>query len=201
MSTGLDITVFENGPIKVSNAGKVRYCGADVPTDGDVFLCRCGESANAPFCDGTHSKIGFDGACETDEDGKIRVWEGRTLDTQFNSKTCMHVFYCKPLKELRARELDGDDAAATEIIKVVNSCPSGALSYTLKGECDVPEDQSYDCDIDIVEGGEIRVQGNFSINEPLLELQDANRATLCRCGLSKNKPWCDGRHKKKRDFR
>jgi CDGSH-type Zn-finger protein len=59
------VTVTENGSYKVT--GGVNLVGADgqpVPGgDGDpIFLCRCGGSSNKPFCDGTHSKIGFQGA-------------------------------------------------------------------------------------------------------------------------------------------
>lgn len=64
-----------------------------------------------------------------------------------------------------------------------------------------PGDTGFDADINIVEGGEVRVQCAFEINENLLERQHENRATLCRCGPSKNKPWCDGRHKALKDFR
>ncbi|MEA2232559.1 MAG: hypothetical protein QOD83_2375 [Solirubrobacteraceae bacterium] len=59
------VTVTENGSYKVT--GVVNLVGADgepVPGgDADpIFLCRCGGSSNKPFCDGTHSKIGFQGA-------------------------------------------------------------------------------------------------------------------------------------------
>ena len=59
------ITPTENGPYKVE--GPVQLVdpeGAtiDVPPGRAIFLCRCGGSANKPFCDGSHSRIGFQGA-------------------------------------------------------------------------------------------------------------------------------------------
>jgi CDGSH-type Zn-finger protein len=57
------ITPTENGPYKVEGALElelVRPDGAPIPVRRDlVFLCRCGGSANKPFCDGTHATIGF----------------------------------------------------------------------------------------------------------------------------------------------
>jgi 3-phenylpropionate/trans-cinnamate dioxygenase ferredoxin subunit len=63
-----DVTVYvrPNGPYKVIGAITLidDDTGEPIPGgDGDaVFLCRCGGSTNKPFCDGTHSKIGFQGA-------------------------------------------------------------------------------------------------------------------------------------------
>jgi CDGSH-type Zn-finger protein len=59
------ITVGDNGSLKVE--GNVTLVDADgnaLPTrDGKPFyLCRCGESKNKPFCDGTHNRVEFDGA-------------------------------------------------------------------------------------------------------------------------------------------
>jgi CDGSH-type Zn-finger protein len=62
----MKITITENGPYKVEGARELELVdanGAPVPVDRDtVFLCRCGGSTNKPFCDGTHSKTGFEGA-------------------------------------------------------------------------------------------------------------------------------------------
>ncbi len=200
MSENVSVTVFPDGPLKVSHATTVKYCGELLQTDGDVFLCRCGESTNAPFCDGSHKGAGFSGENKSPPTKMVRVWEGETLRTFFNPNACMHVFYCKPLKELRARELQGDTGAAAEIIEVLGACPSGALSYEAKSPLDEPAPRVPDADIEIMEGGEVRVQCAFDINTPLLEGLDGQRATLCRCGLSKNKPWCDGRHSARKDF-
>lgn len=202
MSKPLSVTVFENGPMKiVGEAMTLRYCGKALTVeDGSpVFVCRCGESSNPPFCDGSHSKTGFNGAGTEATLKDVHVWEGKTLRTFFNPNACMHVFYCKPLKELRKKELAGDTDAAAEIAKVVRSCPSGALSYEGK---DVAAPQAADlAEVEIMEGGEVRIQCDFEINTELQERQVSDRATLCRCGLSKNKPWCDGQHKKRDGFR
>lgn len=60
----VQIQITENGPYKVTgNIELLDQAGNPSPTPGSaVFLCRCGGSTNKPFCDGTHSKIGFQGA-------------------------------------------------------------------------------------------------------------------------------------------
>ena len=59
------ITARRNGPYKVEGAIELYYEDhkIDVP-QSPVFLCRCGASSKKPFCDGTHSKIGFQAAAE-----------------------------------------------------------------------------------------------------------------------------------------
>lgn len=200
MSDRIDITVFENGPYKVSGATRVNYCGEAVQAEGDLFICRCGSSKNAPFCDGTHRAEGFDDTNPPPRTKDVVVWEGRTVRTRFNPNTCMHAYYCQPLKALRERELAGDDAAAEEIMRVVSTCPSGALSFESKGAPE-PAALQHEVQVDIMEGGELRIQAPHDINAERMEGQDEVRSTLCRCGLSKNKPWCDGRHKTRAGFR
>ena len=62
----VEIKVRENGPYKVT--GPITLIDADgkefaLPDDGKpVALCRCGGSTTKPFCDGTHSKVGFEAA-------------------------------------------------------------------------------------------------------------------------------------------
>jgi CDGSH-type Zn-finger protein len=202
MDKPISLTVLDNGPLKIScDTLTVQYCGEPVAVEAgqDVYICRCGESSNPPFCDGSHAKAGFVAEPPEGNTKEIRVWEGKTIRTFFNPNACMHVFYCKPLKELRKRELEGDAEAAAEIARVVQSCPSGALTFE-STQVDTPV-AGAGPDIDIMEGGEVRVQRRFEINAALNERQEDDRATLCRCGLSKNKPWCDGRHKKRDNFR
>ena len=59
------ITINENGPLKVSGEFEVHDANGNVvATKKTAYLCRCGASVNKPFCDGTHSKIGFQAAAE-----------------------------------------------------------------------------------------------------------------------------------------
>ena len=55
------IKAFKNGPYEVSGeVAVVDHQGNGYPTQGNaVYLCRCGQSAKKPFCDGTHAKVGF----------------------------------------------------------------------------------------------------------------------------------------------
>ncbi|HEY9415965.1 MAG TPA: CDGSH iron-sulfur domain-containing protein [Pseudonocardia sp.] len=59
----VQIQVLENGPFKVSGPVTLADAeGTEYEGRKTVFLCRCGGSTKKPFCDGTHSKIGFDAA-------------------------------------------------------------------------------------------------------------------------------------------
>ena len=70
-----------------------------------------------------------------------------------------------------------------------------------KVDLDAPSSSEPTAAVEIMEGGEVRVQCAFEIDAALPEGLEGDRATLCRCGLSKNKPWCDGRHRKRKGWR
>lgn len=64
------VTVFNNGPVRLegdfeiydAQGNKYGLAGRTV-----ISLCRCGQSSNKPFCDGTHSPTGFQSNCEAKE--------------------------------------------------------------------------------------------------------------------------------------
>jgi 3-phenylpropionate/trans-cinnamate dioxygenase ferredoxin subunit len=60
------ITARKNGPYRVEGVADLYYDDkkVDVPEGPFFSLCRCGASSKKPFCDGTHSKIGFQAAAE-----------------------------------------------------------------------------------------------------------------------------------------
>lgn len=59
------IEATRNGPYLVTGAIELRDPDGKVhPTKGKTWLCRCGASTKKPFCDGTHSKIGFQAAAQ-----------------------------------------------------------------------------------------------------------------------------------------
>jgi CDGSH-type Zn-finger protein len=67
------VTVFNNGPLRIEgDAGDFTICDAQGNTFGlagraAIGLCRCGLSANKPFCDGSHARQGFESVCEARE--------------------------------------------------------------------------------------------------------------------------------------
>ena len=71
--TRVAIRALKNGPYEVSGAPEVvDFEGAAYPGGEDpIYLCRCGQSATKPFCDGTHKKVGF----QADE--SVRTAKGR----------------------------------------------------------------------------------------------------------------------------
>ncbi len=57
-----EFEVIENGPLHViGNFSLKGPDGSELQVDREAWLCRCGESANKPFCDGSHRKAGFRG--------------------------------------------------------------------------------------------------------------------------------------------
>ncbi len=55
-----EVTVTANGPLAVKGLKDIKNSkGQALPVQETVFLCRCGASANKPFCDGSHKKINF----------------------------------------------------------------------------------------------------------------------------------------------
>lgn len=88
-------------------------------------------------------------------------------------------------------------ASSQIIIDQVSKCPSGALSYSVDSDTEEKPEQQPASDI-IVEakpGGPLFVYGNIKIKKSDGTLSDKNNVTVfCRCGNSKNKPFCDGSH-------
>ena len=64
------ITATKNGPYKIEGPIELFYEDQRMPVTTRVFLCRCGASSTKPFCDGTHSEIGFQAAAEAFPDSK-----------------------------------------------------------------------------------------------------------------------------------
>lgn len=174
--------------------------GEPAETKAMMALCRCGATKNRPFCDGTHSKIGFKGdKAESRVADKRETYVGKSIAIHDNRGLCSHAGYCTDKLKQVFRSgakpwIDPDGAAVAEITKVIQMCPSGALSYSVDGKefnrsiDDAPK-------IQMSPHGPLELDGGVVLKGvPLLEGAPATHATLCRCGQSKNKPFCDGSH-------
>jgi uncharacterized Fe-S cluster protein YjdI len=83
----------------------------------------------------------------------------------------------------------------TDALKAqVSKCPSGALSYYMNGE-DNLESESLDTKVEVLENGPLLVYGTLKVIDKSGNEEIKNKTTaFCRCGASKNKPYCDGSH-------
>ncbi len=193
--------VTENGPYLVEGGLKVHNAQGQVLDAPERYaLCRCGGSANKPFCDGTHAKNGFDGT-ETADRGPIARrqddYVGERVTIHDDRSVCAHAGFCTDnlAAVFKLGEEPWIDATAAEvdaIVAQVSRCPSGALSATIDddtAEDDLPQG------INPVPNGPYRVTGGVQLlASDGTPYEVRNRQTLCRCGGSPNKPFCNGTH-------
>ena len=181
----------------------------EIETGAAYSLCRCGKSEEMPFCDGCHKKINFDGTelAKTDGTPKFQLTfpKGTHLIVKKDPSLCMNSGYCGMKSTSLAKIIgDSEDTMARSLaMAMVERCPSGSLTYKIeKGDADIEPDLP----LQIADTTEITSDG--PITGPLwvtgciqIERSDGkpfearNRVTLCNCGLSENKPLCDGTHR------
>jgi CDGSH-type Zn-finger protein len=213
------ITVKKNGPYIVT--GKVPLSTSEICNDDDGYcrtwrevkryplqekyaICRCGESNNKPFCDGAHAKIHFDGTeagdCEP-FDKAAEVICGPELTLADNKHLCVHARFCMRAGGIWSLVEQSDDKEARDIaIEEACNCPSGRLVIkdNVSGKAIEPEFEKSIVVIEYPPRGEhgpLWVRGGIAIESADGKPYEIrNRVTLCRCGRSENKPFCDGIH-------
>ena len=202
-----------DGPYLVKNLQRLSNRQGSIEARATMALCRCGQSAEKPFCDGTHAKIGFSSAKlesrvadEREEYAaeKITIHDNRENydagDTTIhdNRGTCSHAGHCTDglPSVFRLKQepwIDSHGAPAEEIIETIRKCPSGALSYTADGV--EHRDREGPAEIFVSPNGPYLVAGRPELlDSPRGDGASTEHFTLCRCGGSKNKPFCDGSH-------
>lgn len=164
-----------------------------------VALCRCGGSKSKPLCDGTHGTIGFsdrrasDGAKDHRKD-----YIGKRITIHDNRALCAHVGHCTEGLPAVFREsvqpwIEADAAAVDDIVATIRKCPSGALSYSIDGV--EQRDRDGPPAVEALRDGPYAVSGGVELlGVSFGEGASTEHYTLCRCGASKNKPFCDGSH-------
>jgi len=183
---------------------------ATLATPETYALCRCGQSHEKPFCDGTHCEVDFDGT-ETADTGLTHerqvIYLGSTkIVVRQDATLCMNAGFCRTRKASIAQMVpatDDDTDARSQVIAMVERCPSGSLTYTMEEqggdiEPDLPAQVAVTTEMTSVGpiAGALWVTGNIAIERADGQaLETRNRVTLCCCGRSKNKPLCDGVHR------
>jgi len=178
--------------------------GKDIPSNKPCALCRCGQSKNKPFCDGMHARVEFDGtetATRKPFDKQAEVINGPTLRLQDAPALCSTARFCHRGGGTWELTEHSDDPKARELaIEESCSCPSGRLVECDKETGKVIE-KEFEQSMSLVEDPQNEVSGPIWLKGGVaVESSDGttyevrNRITLCRCGMSKNKPFCDGAH-------
>ena len=132
---------------------------------------------------------------------RVFTWQGDTATVSWDRELCIHVAECT-----RARgglfeagrepwcELEG--TSDERVREVVSRCPSGALAarFADAAEAERPPPENT---VTLVDGGPLYLHGELDIEGAGEEAPGlATRAALCRCGHSRNKPFCDNSHLK-----
>lgn len=196
----LEIECATNGPYLVKNLDQLENSKGDrLATKPVIALCRCGRSANKPFCDGAHTKVGFSGERSSNGITDKRVsYAGKRITIHDNRGLCAHAGHCTEglqavFNSERKPWIDPDGASVEKVIAIIRQCPSGALSYSLDGVEHL--DQAREPSIAVTENGPYAVVGGARlVGADVKDDVAMERFTLCRCGESKNKPFCDGSH-------
>lgn len=215
-ASGMKITIVENGPYQVTGGVPLTHETIGANAEGDSVtwiegaaeaprrayqLCRCGQSKTKPYCDSSHAAIGFDGgetASRAAYAEQASVMEGPAVVLADAEPLCAFARFC---------DRDGNvwntvEAASSgaAFLAQVAQCPSGRLSAREKAgadwsEPDLPPSIAIVSDPAQGVAGPLWVRGGIEIvGADGIAYERRNRVTLCRCGASRNKPFCDGSH-------
>lgn len=214
--SSMGIKITENGPYIVTGGvpldekvimlvGHHReyHPGRDFPQSQTYALCRCGHTKTPPFCDGSHGKVSFDGtesASREPFEKRADHQEGPGVDLLDDGR-CAYARFChrEDGDVWTMTEESDDPRIKEEAIKSSTDCPAGRLvHYDKEGN---PIEPDHSPGITLLQDPELGATAGIFVKGGIpLESADGskyekrNRYTLCRCGASNNKPFCDARH-------
>jgi CDGSH-type Zn-finger protein len=210
------IKIVENGPYLVTGSvplsekiivpnGIVNEYrqGCEFPLREEYALCRCGATHTPPYCDGTHVKIRFQSretASRKDYEDRAQVLEGPNLTLRDDNR-CAYARFChrKDGSVWELTENSDDPYLREEAIIAASECPAGRLvAYTTD---QTPIEPEYEPSIELLQdpangvSGPLFVKGNIQIEaSDGFQYEKRNREALCRCGKTRNSPFCDATH-------
>jgi len=193
------VPLLEMAPVHTFNGEPIAWHTLhEIPVRGrPIELCRCGQSANKPFCDASHESNGFNGTETADE--RPFMARAQVIGLGANAiaddhSLCFSAGFCGT-RTTNVRKLLGEseDPAKLESMRdMIWQCPSGTLVLLQDGNQIEPE---LSPSVAILPGGPIWIRGGLPVQgSDGREWEVRNRVTLCRCGDSRNKPFCDGTH-------
>jgi CDGSH-type Zn-finger protein len=193
------IKTIKNGPYMINNLESITQSDGKVVSikKPAVALCRCGKSKTKPYCDGSHIAAKFKDEKQDDRIPRsVDTYVGKEITIHDDRGICSHAGFCsdglpKVFRMKKEPWIDSNGASIDDIIKTIKKCPSGALSYSIDS---VLYDEFSDVkELEIAKNGPYNVKGTIPITCEDKPTSDEHYS-LCRCGHSKNKPFCNGQH-------
>ncbi|MET0280502.1 MAG: ferritin-like domain-containing protein [Steroidobacteraceae bacterium] len=132
----------------------------------------------------------------TEVTSAVEIVRGADVEIHYRGERCIHARFCVTgapavfVANVKGEWIHPDAAVAAQVVEVAHACPSGAINYRrLDG---IPDEQPPPVNLaQVREAGPLALRGELSI----AGVPCGMRATLCRCGASAHKPYCDGSHK------
>ena len=178
--------------------------GEKLQTQESYSLCRCGQSKNKPYCDSTHVKVNFDGTETSDNELYEKIAkeiDGPELKLKDAEILCASARFCHRGGDIwQVIQMTDEPWAKKNVIENACDCPSGRLVVIEKATGKAIE-SPLEKSIGLIEDPGIGVDGPIWVRGgiPVYSTEGRpyevrNRMTLCRCGKSTNKPFCDSSH-------
>ena len=126
-----------------------------------------------------------------------KTYRGKDVEVSFDLELCIHIAEClrgeRDVFQLDRRPwVMPDEGDADEVAEVVRRCPSGALQY--RRHDGGAEESHTGTTVTAIRDGPLFVVGDIEVRREDGTVEKLPRATLCRCGLSNHKPFCDNEH-------
>ncbi len=215
------VEVTKNGPYRVHGTPPLQLQTIEPNAEGHswsyrqgkafevkdgTMLCRCGHSQNKPYCDGTHLKATDVDLTETATKAPMlslkdtTEMDGPQYSQTDNETYCAFGRFCDNGDRFWNEVMEGGEAHNKLAVFMAHQCPSGRL-LVWDQKTRQPIESPQPASLNLIEDEALKVSGPLLLRGGI-RVQSAdgdsyevrNRQTLCRCGQSSNKPFCDGTH-------